>query len=382
MKNKIKFTYIFLFIFIQKILYSYEIIRDPIFENYFENISKELKLNKVNVYLVNNKESNAFVINESIYFTTGLIKIIDNEDTLKAIYLHEYGHLTKKHLQQKKIKNLETNDRSKYLNLFSIGLAIIAGNSDIGIGSSITLNTNLINEISKHSVNFEIEADNFMIDQIKKNKINTSELISFLKKIPKNKNNYFKTHPNNSDRINNLNEIKNKYSINSNEFNWIKSKYSNNSEIESFNEFFKNLEKGIFNQNENLDNISEYIIKYEVFKKGIFVKNWEIDFHKLLQINNDSFLKIEYINYLLENNIVEKYYVIEDLKYDEDIMNEDFYYYIFGKYYNKIRKKNISNFYFCQFYKSINSKNKADFFCKKYDIKDIPILDKSYALFK
>ena len=382
MKNKIKFIYIFFFIFIQKSLYSYEIIRDPIFENYFQNISEELKLDKVNVYLVNNKNSNAFVINESIYFTTGLIKTINNEDTLKAIYLHEYGHLTKKHLQTKKIKNHELNDRSKYLNLFSIGLAIISGNSDIGIGSNITLNSNLINEISKHTVNFEIEADNFMIDQIKKNEINTSELISFLKKIPKNKNNYFKTHPNNDDRINNLNEIKNKYSINSNKFNWIKSKYSNNSEIESFNIFFKNLEKGIFNQDEKLMNISEHIIKYEAFKKGIMVNDWEIYFQKLLEINDDSFLKIEYINYLLENNIVEKYYEIEDLKYDEDIMNEDFYYYIFGKYYNEIGNRNISNFFFCQFYKSINSKNKADFFCKKYDIKDIPILDKSYALFK
>ena len=48
----------------------------------------------------------------------------------------------------------------------------------------------------------------------------------------------------------------------------------------------------------------------------------------------------------------------------------------------KLIKINLSNFYFCQFYKAINSKNKADFFCKKYDIKDIPTLDKSYALFK
>ena len=37
---------------------------------------------------------------------------------------------------------------------------------------------------------------------------------------------------------------------------------------------------------------------------------------------------------------------------------------------------------FVNFIKLINSKNKADFFCKKYDIKDIPTLDKSYALFK
>ena len=63
-------------------------------------------------------------------------------------------------------------------------------------------------------------------------------------------------------------------------------------------------------------------------------------------------------------------------------MDEYYYYFIYGKYYNKIGKLNLSNFYFCQFYKSINTKNKADFFCKKYDIKDIPTLDKSYALFK
>ena len=63
-------------------------------------------------------------------------------------------------------------------------------------------------------------------------------------------------------------------------------------------------------------------------------------------------------------------------------MKEYFYNYIYGKYYNKINSSNLSNFYFCQFYKAISSKNKADFFCEKYDIKDIPTLDKSYALFK
>ena len=70
------------------------------------------------------------------------------------------------------------------------------------------------------------------------------------------------------------------------------------------------------------------------------------------------------------------------MKYDNNIMNEYYYSYIFGKYYNKINNNNLSNFYFCQFYKAINSSNKSDFFCQKYDIKDIPILDKSHALFK
>ena len=63
-------------------------------------------------------------------------------------------------------------------------------------------------------------------------------------------------------------------------------------------------------------------------------------------------------------------------------MNEYFYYFIYGKYYNKIGMDNLSNFYFCQFFKTINSINKSEFFCKKYDINNIPTLDKSYVLSK
>ena len=78
-----------------------------------------------------------------------------------------------------------------------------------------------------------------MIDQIKKNKINTLELISFLNKLSETSNNYFKTHPNNEDRINNLKELNYKKSNNSKKFEWIKSKYSNNSNNQSFNNFLK-----------------------------------------------------------------------------------------------------------------------------------------------
>ena len=102
----------------------------------------------------------------------------------------------------------------------------------------------------------------------------------------------------------------------------------------------------------------------------------------MLNINNNSFLKIEYINYLLDNNLEKKYYIIDKFKFNKELMSEYFYYYLYGKYYNKINNENLSNFYFCQFYKAINSKNKADFFCENYDIKYIPALEKSYAIFK
>ncbi len=380
---KIKFKSICLiYLFFLNNLYSYEIIRDPIFEDYFADLSIELKLNKINVYLIKNNSANAFVLDDNIYFTTGLLEVINEEDSLKAIYLHEYGHLIKNHFQSKKIKIHQSNNTNTFYSLLSVGLAVITGNTNLGVGTSITINSNLVNEISKHSINYEIEADNFMIDNIKKNKINTSELINFLNDLPNQRNKYFSTHPRNKDRINNLKKLKNKKNINSDKFEWIKSKYSNNSNYQSYNNFFKNLEKGIFNKNENLNKINNLIVKYEAFKKGILIDNWENEFEGLLMINDNSFLKIEFINYLLDNNLNNKYYLIDKFKFDKNIMKEYFYYYIYGKYYNKVGSIQLSNFYFCQFYKAINSKNKADFFCKKYDIKDIPVLDKSYALFK
>ena len=382
MINKYKFIFLTYLLFSINYLYSYEIIRDPIFEYYFTDISKQLKLDKINVFLIKNKTSNAFVIGDNIYFTTGLLKSIKDEDTLKAIYLHEYGHILKNHFQSKKIKIQQSDNKNNYYRLFSVGLAVITGNANIGLGTSITLNSNLVNEISKHSVNFEIEADNFMTEQIKKNKINTSELKSFLRKVDDPNNNYFRTHPRSEDRINNLKELNYKKSVNSEKFEWIKSKYSYNSNNKAFNNFFKNLEKGIFNEEEKLNKVIKEITQYEAFKKGFLINDWHNEFQNLLNINDNSFLKIEYINYLLDNNLDNKYYIIEDLKFNKNLMNEYFYYFIYGKFYNKIDSINLSNFYFCQFYKAVNLKNKADFFCKKYDIKDIPTLDKSYALFK
>ena len=381
MRIKFKFFCILLFFNIFNNLFSYEIIRDPVFENYFIDISNDLKLEKVDVFLIKNESANAFVIGNNIYLTTGLLELINEEETLKAIYLHEYGHIIKNHFQSKRININQSNDKGTFYNLFSIGLAVFAGNANIGIGSSLTLNTSLINEMSKHSLNFEIEADNFMIDHIKKNKINTLELISFLNEVS-NSNTYFRTHPKSEDRIISLKQLNYPKLENSLEFEWIKSKYSNNSNNETFNIFFKNLDKGIFDQKEKIDKISEEIIFYEVFKKGILVNDWKEKFRTLISINSNSFLKIEYINYLLESNNDDEYHIIEELKFNKKLMKEFFYYYIYGKYYSKLNSINLSNFYFCQFYRSINSTNKADFFCEKYDIKDIPTLDRSYALFK
>ena len=382
MIKQFKLLILLFFLFNFSNTHSYEIIRDPIFENYFNKVSNDLDLKKIDTYLVKNNNANAFVLNNNIYFTTSLLKLIKNEDTLKAIFLHEYAHVINNHFQTKKIKIKQSNSNSNILNLFAVGLAVITGSSNIGLGTSITLNNNLVNDISKHSINFEIEADNFMINQIKENNIDTSELITFLNDMEKVNISYFKTHPSAIDRINNLKYIKNSFNNNSFEFDWIKAKYSKDSKNKLFNQFFINLEKGIYNKNEKLKGINYSLVQYEAYKNGFIIDDWSDNFKSIMLSNDNSFLKIEYINYLLDNDIIENYNFIEEIKYNRDILKEYFYNYIYGKYYSKIENNNLSNFYFCQFYQLINELNKADFFCNKYDIKDIPVLDKSNALFK
>ena len=115
MKTKIKFFYIIFILFFFNNLYTYEIIRDPIFEDYFSNLNKELKLNKVGVYLVKTDYANAFVIKDNIYITSGLFKTINDEDTLKAIYLHEYAHVIKNHFESKKINIQQSESNSTFL---------------------------------------------------------------------------------------------------------------------------------------------------------------------------------------------------------------------------------------------------------------------------
>jgi predicted Zn-dependent protease len=221
---------------------SLEIIRDPIAENYFNNLSNNDE--NFNSYIVFDSKPNAFVIENNIYFTTELIKLIEDEDALRSIYFHELGHIVNNHYASKKIKVLDTKKSNSLNNLLSIGLAVITGDPSIGIASSLAINQKLLSDLSYNSIKFEIQADDFMISKIKERNLNTKGLINFIENLPENQNVYFATHPRNEDRINILKNLsRNESIINSAEFNWIKAKYGKNSKINDFNKFFINLGK-------------------------------------------------------------------------------------------------------------------------------------------
>jgi len=358
--------------------YSIEIIRDPIAEDYFNNLNDE---NDFNSFIILDDKPNAFVIENNIYFTTELIKLIEDEDTLKSIFFHELGHIVHNHYESKKIKVLDAQKTNSISNLLSIGVAVISGDPRIGIASNLAINTELLNDLSYNSVNFEIQADEFMISKIKEENINTEGLTNFFKYLPDSKNSYFETHPKNEDRINLLKSLSsNKQVNNSFRFNWIKAKYGKNSEIEDLNEFFKKLERGIVYQiDEQI--VTKAFVDYEIYKNGIIRSRNEEMFKNINLLIDNSFLKIEYFNFIIDNQLSNFYNLIEDNKENKELQKEYYFHYIYGKFYAKLNNINLSNFYFCQFFKSTNQSQKIDYYCNNYDKNEISNLDNLNAIF-
>ena len=81
-------------------LFSYEIIRDQIFETLTKELLFELTNDKrIKFQLVNDLNENAFVIdNDNIFLTKGIFKNIEDENALISIILHEYSHIKKNHI--------------------------------------------------------------------------------------------------------------------------------------------------------------------------------------------------------------------------------------------------------------------------------------------
>ena len=363
--------------------YSLEIIRDPFFENYFKNIQLKYNLPVANVYIVDHNEINAFVLGNNVYFTKGIIKNIKQEDVLKSIYFHEVGHIYHNHYSSKKLEISSSRKNKIYNNLLSIGAAIFTSNVNIGIATNLSIDQSIINNLSTNSIRYEIQADNFMLENISKNKINTSGLIDFFDSLPESNNRFYKSHPTNKNRVISLEKFtnfeKNKNSIN---FEWLKAKYGRNSNISELNNFFTSMDKGIVNINDAklIEDIN--YVHYEIYKAGIIIDDIEQIYLNLIKVNSNPYLKIEFYNMIIDNNITKYFEMIEKNKHNSEIQSEYFFYFLYGKYYNKINSEDLSSFYFCQFYRMANLKDKSDYYCNKYDINSIPKIDNSYAILK
>ena len=361
-------------------LYSFEIIRDQVFESYLkETLFKLTNEQKIEFRLIDDVKDNAFVIdNNHIFFTKGILKNITSENALVSIMLHEYGHIKKNHVFQKKIKIKELKKFHKYSNIFSLLVGLSSSSTEVLFGSSLILNESLVQNFLQNSVAFENEADDLMLVYLNKNNLDKKPIFDFLDHLDRNNidNSYRKSHPTIRDRkdkiqrhLSNGTKI-----IDNNEFIYLKAKYFMNSNNEIYNNFFKNIQNGKYTKIE--DKQLNEAFEYELFKIGINKENPIHVYESVIKRFNNSYIKLEYLNYLIDNN----YYDILSNKLDlykvnESIKKEFYYLYIVGKGYDYLNKKNESFFYFCNFYKKINNIALSNYYCDKYDRNKIGIID-------
>ena len=376
-----KFIIIFSFLFFPINSFSYEIIRDPITENYLSNILNDDSNEDIRIFIIKDPDPNAFVINKNIYVHSGLFEKLNSEDSLKSILFHELGHLTNNHYESKYESILSAKNNSSINNIISLGLVVFTGNPNLGIASSLSLNQNLIDQLSKNSIKMEIEADSFMLKKIEKYKLSTNDLISFLNLEQSNEREFNRSHPSSNDRIIQLEKFSDNDYLNSKEFEWIKSKYSKTSKNTTYNNFYIDLEKGLSNF-QDIEEDLQLLAKYETYKMGIPINNRLGIYEELIKFNENSYLLLEYINLIIDNDLNDKFNFIEESKQNKLLRDELYFNYIYGKYYNKINNLNLANFYFCQFYQLIKLNDKVDYYCKNYNIQSISQIDLSYAIFK
>jgi len=208
--------------------------------------------------------------------------------------------------------------------------------------------------------------------------LDTSPIINFIIHLGENttNNQYRQTHPSTGERVNKIknNIQKNRNILKDKEFDFIKAKYFQNSNNKIYNDFFKNIKFGKFAVIEN-DEMS-IASKYELFKTGIINNNAVEIYEKNISNYNNSYVKLEYLNYLIDNNkkdmILNK---INLFKIDKNVKNEFYFLFIMGKTYGYLNEMSLSNFYFCNFYKKILDRELSNFYCNKYDNKMIENID-------
>jgi predicted Zn-dependent protease len=128
-----------------------------------------------------------------VYVNKGLLKIADNEAQLASVLGHEMGHITGKH----SIKQMREAAIAQGL----LGVAGLDKNQAVQIGVELALRR-------PHSRRDEFDADQRGLVNLTRARYAQVEMVNFMQKLLASKSStpaFLNTHPNTSDRINQLN---------------------------------------------------------------------------------------------------------------------------------------------------------------------------------
>ncbi len=197
--------------FVEQINQSNQIIRQPLANQYINNLGKKLtstELNTPDFFLVNSNEINAFAgPGGHIGINSALILATQNESELAAVMAHEMAHVRLHHLY----RLLEHEKQMRVPMLASVLAAAALGAINPTLASGALMAS--LTGFAQDNINFirsnEKEADRIGINMLMKANINPNGMVSFFKKMQEHSRYFYtanippflRTHPLDEDRI-------------------------------------------------------------------------------------------------------------------------------------------------------------------------------------
>lgn len=212
--------------FIGTILFSYQaiafsIIRDTETENfllsYVKRAAKAAGLPEENssVVLINNDDINAFVTSgQTIFIHSGLITHAQSPDDIMFVISHETGHIKGGHALRGQLMYQKAQKNALISTVLGGLLAVASGEPEAGIAIMMGSQSSALNTFTHYRQIEESTADRTAFDIMQKTNYSMLGFKNIMNQIqlqerlnPYINNNYFRTHPLTSDRIQDLNRF-------------------------------------------------------------------------------------------------------------------------------------------------------------------------------
>jgi predicted Zn-dependent protease len=190
-------------------------IRDAETEKFLHDIetpiirAANLNINDIKVYIVNDREINAFVSNgQNIFVNTGLVRKFNTPDALIGVLAHETGHIAAGHIARNSEQAQDISKQMIISYLLGIG-AMLGGQGDIGsavIFGSIQSYQGLY---IKYSRGQEEAADKLAVNYLDKIQYPATGLLNLLQSFKRDEigiknqeiNEFYQSHPITTKRI-------------------------------------------------------------------------------------------------------------------------------------------------------------------------------------
>ncbi|MDQ3191215.1 MAG: M48 family metallopeptidase [Bacteroidota bacterium] len=178
---------------------NYVVVSNPILDSAMNVISKKLikQLGTTDydykIIVIENEMINAFTLpGGNIFVYSGLIKFSEHPEELASVLAHEIGHVEKRHVISKLIKELG----------LTLMLSVLTGGDNV-----LTREVGRTALASVFDRKQEEEADKFALDLLEKAKINPKVMATFFRRLNEKLGNYnenleiLMSHPHNNSRI-------------------------------------------------------------------------------------------------------------------------------------------------------------------------------------